>query len=75
MAVKQGPFSRQKKYLCATGQLTSKSGSAHTKFISRAAPVQVKNLTIGSGPNANSNGSHFLHEVGFAFRLFTNGGH
>jgi hypothetical protein len=45
-------------------RITTRSGAALMKSISRAAVSQAANLMIGSGPSANSERSRFSHQTG-----------
>src|SRR6266436_625820 len=47
-----------------TSRITTRSGAALMKSISRAAVSQAVNLMIGSGPSANSERSLFSHKTG-----------
>ena len=61
----QKPISlAQKMPLRITNRITTRSGAALMKSISRAAVSQAANLMIGSGPSANSGRSLFPHQTG-----------
>ena len=64
----QDPLSlTQKMLLRTTSRITTRSGAALTKSISRAAVSQDASLMIGSGPSANSARSPFSHKTGIVF--------